>query len=188
MNETVTPERLRSSLSVIIVGCVFSHISFSIGPVNFTWLAYLFMLSGFPDLEKDIPEIGLLRPLAKGLAAWYAARSALGLVGISLNFYAAELIVAVLALYYHFQLLTNLAELARIHAWPHYQRILQLRSARTILITLTAIPTLTPIFNESAVLLYFTAAIQIAITLWIVILLLLLRRHICPAPACGSTP
>lgn len=177
----------RSALALIAAGCIFSHISFSIGAVNLNWIGYTLILSCLDDLKEDVPETELLRPLACGLGIWYGAKAALGLLGIKPDIYAAELVASVLALYFHFQLLTDLAAFARIHGWAHHRQILRLRSVRTVLMTLTSVSALTPLLNENGPVLYATAAVHVAITLWIVTLLWLLRRHICP-PARENGP
>ena len=79
------------------------------------------------------------------LALWEGLLWVLALLGKEFSFYPLELVIMIIALYFHFQLLTDLAQIARqfppeldeaTELKPLDQRILRSRTARILLATL----------------------------------------------------
>lgn len=173
-------ERLRSALGCIIGGSLLSYVEINLGFLSLVWLGYAITLSGFDELKEDVPDIELIRPLGKAIAWWSVVKSVLSLLGRGTNLWAVTVIFSVLALYFHFQLLTNLVEFAQKRGWPRHRQLLYLRSARTVLMTLTTLPVLAPLWDSSATLEKIVFAIHIGLLIWIVVLLSCLRNHITP--------
>jgi len=66
---------------------------------------------------------------------WIAA-----LIGITSFGYLPSLLISIVSLYFHFQLLTNIAAIAKSYDCPQEKSILRLRTIRTIMNTLFALP------------------------------------------------
>lgn len=144
-------------------GYLLLHLDVNLGSINILpeWLGYLLMLSALPVLAREIPSALLLKPLGEILALWEGVQWVMKLLGREFSPDLIEVIIGVVSLYFHFQLLTNLAELAGRYPTPPEEphslpgtepaqpdkppaplrtRILRLRTARTILITVLLLP------------------------------------------------
>lgn len=187
-----------SAVGGVAWGYLLLHLDINLGSVNILpeWLGYLLILDALPILAREIPSALLLKPLGQLLALWEGVQWVLKLLGTEFSPYLIEVIIGVVSLYFHFQLLTNLAELAgryppppeEPHALsgtepaqpdkppaPLHTRILRLRTARTLLITVL----LLPFPRELAEWPPFTAALVIAnlvVTVRLLFTLFELRR------------
>ena len=117
MNETREPKTtsLSEAVSCVAWGYVFLHLDFNLGGINVLpdWACYA---------------------LAVDALMW-----ALQIFGAAPDLYIVSALCTVLALYFHFQLLTNVADIARID--PQRSRsVLRLRNFRTVFVTLLALP------------------------------------------------
>ncbi len=177
----ITQNELCSAIRKTGWGYVLLHLNFSLGTLNILpdWLGYVLFLSAIPVLAREDESAGLLRPLGILLALWSGLLWVTSLVGISPEWYAPEMIAAVIGLYFHFQLLTNLANIAGAYNCPEQSRILHLRTVRTLLLTLTVFP----IPWQSCMPLTVTyIAVNIIITIWICSVLFALGRSILKVP------
>lgn len=197
MNENPDPEvkvdadpaqRLRSALGDVIFGSILCYVEINLGFLSLIWLGYAITLSGFSELKNEVPDIELIRPLGKAIAWWSVFKSVLSLLGLGTNLWAVTVIFSVLALYFHFQLLTNLADFAQKRGWPHSRKLLQLRSVRTVLMTLTTLPVLTPLWDSNATLEKIVFAVHIGLLVWVAVLLARLRNHIAPGTKPPPSP
>ena len=133
------------SVGRVAWGYVFLYLDFSLNGFNFLpdWVCYAFVLWALPGLALCERSVKLLEPLAWLLLAYHAVLCALGLLGIEIPaeyLYLPGCIAAVLALYFHFQLLTNLADIAGRFNAKRQKSVLLLRNVRTVLLTLLAMP------------------------------------------------
>lgn len=87
----------------------------------------------------------------------------------------AQLVAAVTALYFSFQLFTNLAELAQKYGCPEQKRLLTLRTWRTIGLTLAVIPF--PWEEYMAVAVVFVMANPV-VAIWICAVLFSLKKSL----------
>lgn len=135
-------ENLAGAVKNIAWGYVLLHLNLNLGTLNIlpNWLGYLLMLGALSILGEHEPSALLLRPLGILLAVWEGSLWGLAIFGISFDLSVFNLIAAVVSLYFHFQLLTNLAVLAEKNCCTEQRRILHLRTVRTLLITLLALP------------------------------------------------
>ena len=143
MNETREPKTtsLSEAVSCVAWGYVFLHLDFNLGGINVLpdWGCYALVLHALPGLARAERSALLLRPLAVILLAVDALMWALQIFGAAPDLYIVSALCTVLALYFHFQLLTNVADIARID--PQRSRsVLRLRNFRTVFVTLLALP------------------------------------------------
>ena len=170
-------EKLAGAVKSITWGYILLHLNFNLGTLNIlpNWLGYVLMIKALPILGNDEPSAPLLRPLGIILALWEGVLWALAIFGGSLDNVIVSVIGSVLALYFHFQLLTNLASIAEKHACPQQKSILTLRTVRTILITVLTLPV--P-WQHYQALVIGVVVVQLAVALWICSVLFSLRRSL----------
>ena len=97
------------------------------------------------ELKEASPAMGLLGPLCILLAALELWFWTLTLIGINSQHYLLQLLsllLAVAALYFHFQLLTNLVEALGRAGETWRKELLNLRTVRTVLAAVMALPVL----------------------------------------------
>lgn len=143
MNETrgLKTTSLSEAVSCVAWGYVFLHLDFNLGGINVLpdWVCYALVLHALPGLARAERSALLLRPLAVILLAVDALMWALQIFGTAPDLYIVSALSTVLELYFHFQLLTNVADIARID--PQRSRsVLRLRNFRTVFVTLLALP------------------------------------------------
>ncbi len=110
------------------------HINFGTFDILCDWIGYLLILSALNILMREEASVKLLRPFAIALAAVSIINSVLSLADLSLNNVAlVQIVTAVLFVYLQFQLLTNIADMAKKREYPNMKRILQLRTGSCIL-------------------------------------------------------
>lgn len=105
------------SLTKIAWGYVFLHLNLNLGTLNVlpNWVGYLLFFSAIGLLEEELGELALLRPFcvllgARELADWLAVfATGQTLMG---QFFLLDALLTCIGLYFHFQLLTDLAILA----------------------------------------------------------------------------
>ena len=115
-----TDETLSRAIWLVGFGYIFYYVNLRGlmgGTLDVTteWLCYAIQLPALGALSRSERSAALLKPLAWLLLAYHAALCALGLLGIEIPaeyLYLPGCIAAVLALYFHFQLLTNVAAVA----------------------------------------------------------------------------
>lgn len=107
------------------------------------WACYAFVLAALPGLTLAEKSSALLRPLAWVLLIAELANWLLALFDISLYsgaLYIVEVVVIILSLYFHFQLLTNVADIAARYSEQRAKSIRTLRNVTVVFRTLFAIP------------------------------------------------
>lgn len=137
-------EQLYRGTSKIAWSYIFLYLDVNLGTLNILpkWAAFLLIYQAIDLLEEEDPQLALLRPFCLLLGGWQ------GFQWVYVFFAGQEfaplllsLIIQVVSLYFHFQLLTNLAGLARRYQPEGAEldaRLLRLRTVQTIVITVTA--------------------------------------------------
>lgn len=162
-------EKTIRAVGYIAWGYILIHLNVNIGTLNIlpNWLGYLLVVAALPLLSGEVSSILLLRPLGIALTVWEAILWVLALIGITQSFYLLNVIAGVLFLYFHFQLLTNLAEAAGYWGCPQ-EGLLKLRAVQTVFMTilyfLLCFPTLWEKYEQIPLLLL---AANIIVTIWI---------------------
>lgn len=130
-------EKLSDAIFKIAGAFLLLHADLNFGRVNCLpdWLGYGWIISTLDTLSEEEPSAELLRPIGYILAGWSFAVWLFDFFGQSLNGYGIGVIMSVLRLYFQFQLLTNLASIAKKYAPQHTDPILKLRSVMTVVLT-----------------------------------------------------
>ncbi len=161
----------------ILKGYLFLHLNLNLGTLNVlpNWVGYLFINEILPDLALTRPSALLLRPLGRGLAAWEGVCWVLtlfsitptGLLGTSI-WQLAQVAAGVAGLYFHFQLLTDLAETARMKGYPSVKKLLRLRTVKTLLSTFVlgvGLPPASQLMPQWMI--YWVIGVSVVATIWI---------------------
>lgn len=134
-------EKLYHGLDRAAWGYFFLYFNINIGGISLlpTFVGYLLFLSAIGLLESEERELSLLRPLAILLATWHGLEWCLSLVGVELyGLQFIDLIRNVINIYFHFQLLTNLAAIAerkQPEGLELDRKLLKYRTLQTLMIT-----------------------------------------------------
>lgn len=131
-------ERLCKAIKKIAFGYVMLYFDINLGTLDIlpSWLGYVLFLQAIKDgLSDEEDSTELLRPVGVLLGIYYAVVWALGIFNVQTDTYIVDEIIAVISLYFHFQLLTNLANIAGKYGCQQQKSILALRTVQTILLT-----------------------------------------------------
>lgn len=134
-------EKIYHGLDRAAWGYFFLYFNINIGGVSLlpAFVGYLLFLSAIRLLENEERELLLLPPLALLLALWHGLDWCLSLFGADLyGLQFIDLIRDAVNLYFHFQLLTNLASIAARHQPEGAEldsKLLRYRTLQTIMIT-----------------------------------------------------
>lgn len=135
-------KKLYDGVSRAAWGYFFLYFDININTVSIlpSFIGFLLFLSAINHLQEEARELTLLRPLGILLALWHSAQWIASWFGAELDGDSQflDLIVCLANLYFHFQLLTNLASLA-----ARYQpegaaldaRLLKYRTLQTVMLT-----------------------------------------------------
>lgn len=141
-------ERLYRGVSRAAWAYFFLYFDVNLGSLNILpdFVCYLLLWSAIGCLEEEERDLTLLRPLCVLLGAWAGADWLFTLFQEPLDgqFPPVDLFLAVAALYFHFQLFTDFAQLAARYQPPGValdRRLLRLRTVHTLLLTAVAVLT-----------------------------------------------
>lgn len=171
------PASLVRALTRCVRGYVFLYFNFNLGTINLLpgWAGFLFLYCALDEIGKYQPSALLLKPLGLILAGAEAVSWILAIFGMEPDWYLFTLIISILNLYFHFQLLTNLADIARDMDYPKADSLLALRTANTIFITLMALPF--P-WKEMTGIAFLILAADLIILIWIIVTLRSFRKYV----------
>ena len=147
---------LSSSIRKTAWGYVFLYFNINLGTLDIlpAWAGYMMILSAIPILALYEESAGLLRNMALFLTGWSAFDWVMTIFGANAGssgtFYSlyalAGTVVSVAAIYFHFQLLTNLAGVAvQLGFEDRSARFLRLRTINTVMQTILAVYTAFPV-------------------------------------------
>lgn len=162
---------LSNAVGLVAWGYVLIFFNLNLGTVDIlaNWIGYIFINKAIIPLGAEEKSTLLLQPLALFLTICELLRW----IGNIINFTATGFVIsmvttitAVISLYFHFQLLTNLATIADRYFCPQKKGLILLRTAYTILITISAVMPILPLPED---LLEVISVILIGITVVIII-------------------
>lgn len=157
---------LYSSLGKIAWGYALIYLHFNINTIDLLpdWAGWLLIYSALPGIAgAGEPSAMLLRPLCGLLAAWEGLCWVLTALGEPTELWGLWLIAAVLTLYVHFQLFTNLASAAERFGCPQRRSLLVLRTVNVVFTTLLSLPL--P-FSDGGWLIWLFLALSLVIIVW----------------------
>ena len=135
-------DRLCKSIGTIAWGYFFIYFDFNINGISIlpSFLGYLLILYAIRDLAQDESELLLLRPFGIILVIWHVATWGLSVFSVDLDglLQIADILVKLINLYFHFQLLTNLASIASKYQSAgdtHDVKLLRCRTVQTVILT-----------------------------------------------------
>lgn len=136
-------EKFVQSIRKIAWGTIICFFDFNLGTLDIIpdWWGILMMYEALTTISKQEKSIKLLEPLALILFVYNAIQWIfLTLFGMEINIYVVNVIFTIINLYFHFQLMTNIADIARKNGYEKYNVLLTLRTFKAIIITLSALP------------------------------------------------
>ncbi len=139
---------LCNAVKLIARSYIFFYLNIMIGAWDIlpSWLGFFWILSVIPVLAEEIQSTKLLKPLATMLVLYAFVDwivTALGAEPYLNSIYLwplLETIMSVVTIYFHFQLLTNMAELAAQYQCTAEKTLLRLRTVCTVINTIIALP------------------------------------------------
>lgn len=141
-------EKLYRGVSHAAWAYFFLYFDINLGSLNILpdFMCYVLLWSAIGCLEEEERDLALLRPLCVLLGVWAGADWVFTLLGGTLDgrFRPMDLLLAVAAIYFHFQLFTDFAHLAARYQPPGEEldrSLLRLRTVHTLLLTAVAVLT-----------------------------------------------
>ena len=140
-NETGTLksiDNLASAVGAVGRAYIFIYLNINLGTLDILpdWLGYVFILGALPMLSLWEESMGLLRNIGILLAVYEGIEWVMKLFGSQADIPVVSLLAGIIGLYFHFQLLTNMASIASQYGLTaRKENILKLRTANTILQT-----------------------------------------------------
>ena len=166
------------ALRKICWGYAFIHIDLSLIGLDVlpSWIGYLLILFAIGTIAREEPSAALLRPFAIALSLISAAVFLCELLGVELDRYGIlSVFHSLMWLYLQFQLLTNIAEMAKRRSYPKTKRILILR---TCLALLYVIPAALKLFFDERWFVYAFAILYLFLVIWVSTVLISLRIYL----------
>lgn len=158
---------LCKAITKIAWGYILLHLDFNLNTLDIlpSWAGYLLFISALPAIGEEEESANLLRPLGIILAVvevitWLNKGFANGYYKLN----AVSIIASTISLYFHFQLLTNLASIAHKYECSQENKLLTLRTVKTLLTTFFAIILSLEIENF---VIYALLIIFFVVTIWI---------------------
>lgn len=149
---------------------IYLHINISVIDILPDWLGYFLIVSVLPVLSQKEKSAQLLKPFGIAIGIWNIFEDVLKIASDELNLTVISFVFSIITIYFHFQLITNIASL---DIEEHKQkRLLNLRTATVILHTVLTfslfIPTVINIDNEIYTYILMIMLIpQLVICFWI---------------------
>lgn len=162
---------LSTAIKKIAVSYIFIYFSINIWIIDILpdWLGYFMIASVLPVLSEEERSAQLLRPFGITLGIWNIIEWVLKITGAQWNLTLIGLIIGIITIYFHFQLITNIASLDIEQS--KRKRLLTLRTIIVILHTLLNLWLFIPknIFDEEVYtyILMFMGVPQVILCLWI---------------------
>ena len=170
-------EALRSAVRRVAWGYLLILLDINLGTLNIlpNWLGYILILRALPALKTEAPSAGLLEPLGILLAFWDGILWIGKTFGYSVDWPLPQLLATVVSLYFHFQLLTNLADIAGKYGCPCEGKLRTLRTVQVVLLTASY---LLLYWIQATAAFTVLAFVNLAVVIWICRVLFVFHRHL----------
>lgn len=170
-------ELLCKALKQSAWGYIFLYFNINIATLDLlpSWIGYLLFHKAIKtEISQYESSASLLKPLAAFLGIYHFISWIIEAFGITTNIYIIGDIVGAIALYFHFQLLTNLSNIAGKYHCSHQKILLTMRNIQTILTTILIFLAYTEWYGV----VLFLIVVQIVVAICIFIELRSLRKAI----------
>lgn len=149
---------------------IYVHVNISVIDILPDWLGYFLIVSVLPVISEKEKSAQLLKPFGIAIGVWNILETILSLMGAEWNLTIISLVFNVVTIYFHFQLITNIANLDIEEAKK--KKLLNLRTATVLLHTVTSLALLVPtLFDiDYEIYSYFVIVMlipQLVICIWI---------------------
>lgn len=147
---------------------IYLHINISVIDILPDWLGYFIIVSALPILSEKEQSAGLLKPFGIAIGIWNIINWVLKITDAPWNFTLISLLFSIVTIYFHFQLITNIANLDIEQS--KRKRLLVLRTITVLLHTLLTLSLFIPTTLDNEIysyILIFMAIPQIVICFWI---------------------
>lgn len=141
-------KKLYDGISKAAWGYFFIYFDFNINNISIfpSFVGYLLFLSAIRYLKDEERDLSLLRTLGIILALWHGFDWLGGWFSFELDsvLQFVDVLMSLISLYFHFQLLTNLASIAAKHQPEGYEldsKLLRYRTIQTVILTAITIIT-----------------------------------------------
>lgn len=182
-------EELSYAVKRIGIGYLFTYLSINLWTIDIfpDFVCWLFILKTLPILKKDEPSAALLKPFGTALFVYDLIIWGLNIFGIPFGLRIVAIVMKIVTIYFNFQLLTNLADIAQKYGCPQRKKLLQLRAAQAVFVTILAVPL--NLHNEEANLIVgiALATAGLIIGFWICSTLFSFKRSLLNVPTEEST-
>lgn len=121
---------------------IYLHVNISVIDILPDWLGYFLIVSVLPIISEKEKSAQLLKPFGIAIGIWNIFEDVLKIAGDELNLTVISLVFSLITIYFHFQLITNIANLDIEEAKK--KRLLNLRTATVLLHTVTSLALLVP--------------------------------------------
>lgn len=165
-------------------GYFFLYINVYIGSMNILppWIGFLLIYLALDGMAAMEPAAKLLKPFALLLVAEDICQWGLEIFGATVDLYWINILVAVISLYFHFQLLTNLAGSAESQESAYSNKLKKLRSMQTVFLTIMALMPVGQKVNislaESGIFVFVLGLASVVVMLSICIVLFHYRKEL----------
>lgn len=138
-------EELKKGFQYAAFGYFFLYINITINKVDLlpAFAGYILFVEAIKRLDKEEKELMLLENVGRILIVWNLILWGLAWIYKEINWQFLQLLFSTLNLYFHFQLLTNLASLAgKYQGTENFDgKILMYRTLQTLIITVATVVT-----------------------------------------------
>lgn len=169
-------EQLSRALRKIFWAYILLYFDINLGTIDIlpAWIGYIFLNQTISDcIEKEESSAKLLKPICLILTIYRLIDWFVAMLGLEMNLLIVSEVFSVVALYFHFQFLTNLANIARKYDCPIENTLLALRTVHTVMMTIL---TFTMHFSEIEWLSLMIMVAQVFITIFICFVIGRFRR------------
>ena len=176
--------RYLNAVGKLCWGYFFIYISIYIGTIDIlpAWVGFLLIFAALDGVAVMDPSAKLIKPFALLLMAESGAEWMLKIFGATVDLYWIDIIIGVISLYFHFQLLTNLAGIAEGQESAYSNKLKKLRSMQTVFLTIMALMPVGRKVNislaESGIFVFALGMASVFVMLSICIVLFLSLIHI----------
>ena len=139
-------ENLYKGLTYVIWGYIFLYFDIKINEITFLpdFVAYFFFLSAIKLLKEEEKELSLIIRFGIILCCWDCILWFGKWASLEISMAPISLIISIISLYFHFQLITNLASIAAKYQPEDSdisEKLLKYRTVQTVILTILSVST-----------------------------------------------